>query len=645
MARESQHVAARGLEMAGRLRGPNLIFWSMVVASLALSVGSFYTTWIGMLEFVGSDVIGVLIAFIITFGVQSLLYAISWGIAQNWRIGRGRLIGSVVMWLICAFISGFFSFYGFFNTQGGRDELTRRLHVNAEIQDELNGIADRMAARIETLHDRMIESRDYQDWMHNAIEAVITDSRNLEAVISRAARQESERLRRQIQDNTLKIADLRDREARSKATLTARDTDLANATANIRAWTADIDRLQQTNRDLANEIKALEAQRAQEAKTGEGPRWRQLGTDINSARAAILRTEAELAARQQQLERRQAELDNLEAVRTAAGPEEVISGLRLDIGKLEEENTTLQAKIARLEPRRSFDADRETASVEATRRKFENKDYSQYATLVDGCLQLENIIQANRASGARGIDCRSPFVAQSLDELKRMQAELAQYRGQCIDNQPAIADDKVDPLIEFANACLKFEPNGGARNDAYNAMASLKSRRGDQANPISTAKVALLEDHQANAVLALLLAIFVDLLVLICAIIGRHSGQSERVRAIDLLFDRSRKVDDDGIEYLASMPENPNQREIMRELVNMLVRENLADYHGHDGETIALRYGARERLLHERNREMGGVARPVLTPAPATSAPPPEPSNDPMPATPIRVPRGRMRGD
>ncbi len=634
-----------GKTLARQLRGPNLIFWSMVVASLALSIGSFYTTWIGMMEFVGSDFVGVLVSFIITFGVQSLLYAISWGIAQNLRVGRGRLIGSITMWLICAFISGFFSFYGFFNTQGGRDELTRRLHVNAEVQDVLGGVSDRMERRIDSLHAEMIDSPEYDDWMRGSIERVVADSRSLEAAISAAARAESERLRRQIQDNTLRIASIRDDEARTNLTLTSRDTNIANAQADIQQWERDIDRLNDRIADLNGERSALMAAQEQEARTGEGPRWRQLGIDLNTNAAAIAGAQEELAAKEQRLSERQADLAGLEALRDTGSVGQVISRFRLDIERLEEENTVLEANLAGLEQRRAFNADRETASVEITRRQFENKDYDQYATLVDGCLQLENVIKENRPPNASGIECRSPFVAQKLDELKRLQAETSAFQAACIDGLPVIEDQKIDPLIEFANDCLKYEVNGRDRAAAYGAMTALKSRRGDEANPISTAGVALFEDRQANAVMAALLAVFVDLLVLICAIIGRHSGQSERVRAIDLLFDRLRKVDEDGIEYLASMPENPNQREIVGELINMLVRENLADYHGHDGNTVALRPGARERLRHERARESGEI---FPAHAAGHSAVPNSGAADGSQDQPAnarkRVPRGKIRG-
>jgi|GEM_PF-5649698 len=629
--------------VAGRIRGPRLIFWSMIVASLALSVGSFYTTWIGMMEFVGSDTIGVAISFIITFGVQSLLYAISWGIAQNWRLGGTRLISSALMWLICAFISGFFSFYGFFNEQGGRDLLTRHLYINTAIQTTVQGIADDLAKRVEDRHRAMIESDEYARWMNGGIEKVISDSQQLESAISQTARLETNRLRNQIQDNRLEIARLRGERERTTRNLSNSQSDIDNVRADVKQLEDDVARLSREIPNLADELTSLGIRKEQEARTGTGPRFRALELDENTTRAALESARQELALKQDRLADRRTDLEDMEAILRAGGVQSVVTAFNTEIEKLDAESREFQDDIEKLEARRAFDANSEITRVEAIRREFENKNYDRYSTLVDNCIDLENVIKDHRPAGATSVDCRSPYVVQSINELRQLEADVVRFRAECLDTLPSVEDNKLDPLIEAATECLPMQPDARKRSEAFLTMTELKSKRGDDANPISAAGVALFEDQQANAVLALILAISVDLLVLICAIIGRHSGDSERVRAIDLLFDHARKYDDDGFEYLVSMPQDSNQRAIVSELINMLLRENLAEFRDPTGETIALRPGARERLILERAKESGDYHRPREParhpPSPAAEPAPPPPED----RQPIR--RGRFRGD
>ena len=60
-----------------------LIFVAMLLASAALSFVSAYETYLGLLDFMGTTVIGNIASGVLTFGIQVLLFAISWSIASG----------------------------------------------------------------------------------------------------------------------------------------------------------------------------------------------------------------------------------------------------------------------------------------------------------------------------------------------------------------------------------------------------------------------------------------------------------------------------------------------------------------------------------------------------------------------------------
>jgi hypothetical protein len=220
-------------------------------------------------------------------------------------------------------------------------------------------------------------------------------------------------------------------------------------------------------------------------------------------------------------------------------------------------------------------------------------------------------------SEIENIDCASPEVAQAIQGLKAALERRAAFASDCIDAAPSVGAARADPLIDFALSCVRrFDPDGRRRAEADSALGDLRARRGDDANPITRAGVALLSDVQSNAIIALLLAVFVDLLVLLRAIVGRHAGTSERVRAIDEITRTFRPSPDlERFEAIYELPADRNLRRIVDDVVTLLFRENLATYlSGNDSSRIGLLKGARERLAAGRAHEQGetiAVLRPL----------------------------------
>ncbi|MEM9756649.1 MAG: hypothetical protein AAF914_11680, partial [Pseudomonadota bacterium] len=102
-----------------------LLLVAMVASSIGLSLASGLETYLGLITFTPDGLIGIAIAAIFTLSVQSILFVISWRIAQHLLDPLRAQIPSYIVFVICALFSGFFSYFGFFQATGGRDDTIR----------------------------------------------------------------------------------------------------------------------------------------------------------------------------------------------------------------------------------------------------------------------------------------------------------------------------------------------------------------------------------------------------------------------------------------------------------------------------------------------------------------------------------------
>lgn len=595
-----------------RLNGRRLVFLAMLFASFALSLGSFWQTMNGMAGFTARDVMGWMVSIIITTGVQLLLFAISWRIAESWREGGGQLLGNLVIWTICGFVSMFFSFYGFFNDQGGRDEFRNVLTVQSEAAKVLGEIATSQDTARDGLKEDIIgangELRDiYVKWKNDEIIGAITAASDAKETIARGAEDRKAALRdAKTRENDRLIEVQRNLDNlqieidRLEQQRTARIESIENLDKKIAETESRID-------DARTNVNSLQVRLESEGRTGRGPRYREIELDLNTAQATL---DAEIAKLSDQRNERTTAL---------AGQEEEAKGELLDEYKRQQaelvaDREVFKANIAEIsidqaEQDRGIQLapDEKRAEADALLLEFESGRLSVYATIVGNCQELLRTLNANDVKErVQGIDCTSPELRAAIANVDEIEAQVATFNDTCRSEQ-LFRLEKVSNIIDTAIQCVGTLEGAAAGDVAKHSteLANLKATRGENANLISQARVALFDDLQANAFMAVVLAFSVDILVLLCAWVGRNVGLSEWARALDrFVMLTKQSPDPETFEYVAETPKSGREREQFLEVVGWLLREGLAEWNVGNQTRINLRPGAMQRIRSARAAEM-----------------------------------------
>ena len=134
----------------------------MVASALALSAASFFNTYKGMTEYMGNPVMTSLIA----FGLQGIMFAMAWIIAQWMGTGHGRVLMMLAAFTACALVSISFSFSALFNfiyTQNMRDQANlgfmRRFY-----QQAVGDLEKAQMAKLEVTHNALVASAEFKEW-------------------------------------------------------------------------------------------------------------------------------------------------------------------------------------------------------------------------------------------------------------------------------------------------------------------------------------------------------------------------------------------------------------------------------------------------------------------------------------------------
>lgn len=605
---------------APRFTSSRLILWATIAGSIALSIVSAYETWLGLNDFMPTGIIGSLMAVILTFGVQIILFAISWSIAEHTRDGFRSNMWRIAIWIMCAFFSGYFSFYGFFQGTGGRAESVRSAYIEAQ-QDEV--LASIEASLVSTLSDRhqsdLVSSSDYENWIEE-LRSLIDAANNAKAQIEANNRVKSTELR----DRQRQLRDERDSLAQSRNSIEAdvrqserQLADLRKESENLNARADELDRAVTT---LEGERDSLQIQYDQEIETGDGPRARKLLLDLNSK-------QAELLAAQKLQESNTEKMANIEPLLLAAeiaAEDGVTERRRSEIDArvqiIEDEINGIETRLSGLTEGSDFDLQGQSTTLTVLRSDLEGQDYSAHDKMVNQCSTLkQQLIESNVGQSIMSVSCSNSTVLATVNGLVETQKATETFRTDCVENRPEVIKVEgidlftYDPVIAHLQECALSEPNADARSELRKATALMKTGRGDEAQAIKQASVALFQDMQANAILSLVFAAIVDLLVLLCALVGKNIGLPENVRAIDKLISMMRKPTDDrpDVEALAPLPDDQRQMDMIDPIINRLIRDGYAEFDisDYDGTSqLIFRKGARLYLARLRGMEISEQA-------------------------------------
>ena len=594
-----------------RLHGRRLVFLAMLFASFALTLGSFWQTMNGMAGFTSRDVMGWMVSIIITTGVQLLLFAISWRIAETWREGGGQLFGNLVIWMICGFVSMFFSFYGFFNDQGGRDEFRNVLTVQSKASEVLGKISTSQDTARDQLREDIIGANGrfreiYRKWKDEEILGVIVAAGAAKKAIEDGAKERQAKLKddkarendrlievqRQLDNLEVKIDDLEQQRSTRQQSIEDLRRRIAESESKLK--------------DAQTNVDALLVKLESEGRTGQGPRYREVKLNLNSAQGV-------LEAENTKLSKQREDLTSALAGQEEEAKGELLDTLKRQRNELIADRDTYNANIAAIAADEEEQERGAQLSPEDKRqvadddlREFESGQLVLYETLVSNCQALLRTLNANDVKDqVAEIDCTSPELRGAIQNVNEIETQVATFNNSCRSEQ-LFGLEKVSSIIDTAIQCVGTL-KGAAAGDvaAYSTeLANLKATRGENANLISQARVALFEDLQANAFMAVVLALSVDVLVLLCAWVGRNVGLSEWARALDrFVMLTKQSTDPETFEYAAEVPKSGREREQFLEVVGWLLREGLAEWNTGQSR-VNLRPGAMQRIRSARAAEM-----------------------------------------
>ena len=596
-----------------------MLLYATISASVALSIVSAYETYLGLLDFMSDSLVGSVASGILTFGVQVLLFVISWSIAEHIREGFRANAARWAIWVLCAFFSGYFSYFGFLETTGGRDEDIRQPAITAEIGEVLQTVEVRLSTSFDNNHNtNLLENPEYQNrWVTDSLREMIALADGAEDLIAQAAR-------------VARDQNLRDKQA-LQAQLETLQTDLRDATIVQRLFESDIERTQQAYEAAAGRLAEiedqartadlerteLEARLEQELQTGDGPRASAIRIDVNSQLA-------EVEGLQAQREALIAEVNTLEeqriandiALETGLEAQRVIE-LQSAVDAVEVDIAAIDRQLSESTEGVSFDFDEQRTLLDNSLTGLVAKDYSQFDALLAQCNQIEiQLSNAGLAGQVQDIECSNPEVALIITDLRSQQEALATYRDTCLNNTDALTPSGSEsgagmPLynsvIAFATSCMDAEPDRAMQSELVARLNTLQKQRGDNVDPITMASVALFQDRQGNAVMSAIFAVIVDVLVLLCALVGRNVGLPERVRGIDQLLKLGRpyRGDKPSIEKTINLAGlDTAKRAAADSVINDLLRADLVEFDDDVGDVLLLKRGATSRLTKMRQQDI-----------------------------------------
>lgn len=601
---------------APRLNSSRLILWATIAGSVALSIVSAYETWLGLNDFMPAGIIGGIMAFILTFGVQVILFAISWSIAEHVRDGFKSNIWRIAIWVMCAFFSGYFSFYGFFQGTGGRDEGVRSAYIEGKQDEIFANISTSFAASLETRHqNELLNTIEYDAWIQE-LDSVIQAANGAQAQIEANNLRESGILRTQQRE----LRDERDQLRTDRSGVEAQARQSARTLADLRQQDSDLRargvELRNILVRLEGERDALQVQYDQETVTGVGRRARAIQLDLNSKEGEVIATTRLIERNLQDIQDLEPRLETAEISAEDNVAEQRRNEIDTRIEEIEDQVAAIDTKLVTLNQGINFDLQSQSTTLTQQRTLLEGQNYAAYDELVRQCASLkQQLTDSNVGQSTADVNCSNSTILTAVSNLRTLQSQAGSFRTDCIENRPVINTpegslvSEFNPTLSHLRECALQEPDEETRASLRTQTSDISADRADDAQPIKQASVALFQDLQANAILSFVFAAIVDLLVLLCALVGKNIGTPQSVRAIDKLISMMRKSQDinSTAEAVVTLPNDEHTMDLIDPIVTRLIRDGYAEFDDQStggGSQLILAKGARIYLARLRGMEI-----------------------------------------
>lgn len=608
---------------------------ALILASLLLSVASFYTTWVGITPFVQYTIF----AAFITVGIQSLLLVTSWRIGFMFAGKEPLSVVEILVFMVCLTLSVFFSFNSLFNVifiaeRQQEASLTRVRDGSSaavtRVEQVLKGRRDEYVAALR-------QSEEYRRWRSDLRAIADLAGDNAAGLRGMLESQRAERAQEAARLET----DARDLAA-SKGTIegeiTSAELHLARLQTGLPSQSEDLGRLGGQLRLFEDEVlQKLADMRAEEGGIGEtgvagqGPKWKALKKDhdvalskkqlveqqVALARTRLAESEQTIKSLSEEIRKKKLLFDNIDAEITAAAERAQDARERLaDFGTDGGPETGIQ--VLRDYP------DRFEVSADVS--------FLERAELI--CSQIYDNLRALSPTpvGLLGHSCDRAAIMAKIAPITVATAALAELDQRCTGiTAPSFHELTLAAALAAARACIDVSglPYREVRAEREE-LDRLQREEGPNASEFTKTTNALFAGEKL-AIFALVIALVMDLLVLFTGLVGAKSatarvatgvrpifpGDSEDVIAIKTLLNRVEPYEGRlaGVRYegridIGLIPD-PKHRELLEPMLVRNTVVGMARRSTKDGERAVyyLRHGAHEQFEEELEKAVAHSAQ------------------------------------
>lgn len=534
-----------------------------LLASVALSIVSFYTTWSGMRNFLPLEM-----AWLGTFGIQVLVFLLSWMVAYaifHRRIGSA--FAYLIVYVVAAFWSIIFSYanlYDQVSTPQSRTEDNARFARTFSAAG-LSQIASVMDGDVRRLHKDLIESKEYSEWRQSAA-GVIDQALRSSQAIEKGMKERKEAESRTIADLQARIQSSRsvtrsasDAVDRAKAEIQRLEPIVKTQRDALAPTMLELESLQQRAKNIEADMKKEETSGGsiEVSGAGRGPIFRRLEADRKALDPILYKKGQEVKTQTQILEAREAEL------KQARG---LLDKANVDLARAEKDVTDAEPEYKASRAKYSAVFAEDAGRVEDIAKRYRDAiaTFENDRTLVNmtGAQQVCQVLHdaLRKIDGLAikldGLSCEPQGVATKLEALKSASEKRRVFSEKC-----GISDDDKQRGVDFVKIATAFrdcirlsgltaDREIGGRfatvRKLQDALDQEQAWRGEGADEESRKRAqlaiyvnALTGDKSPQAIGALAVAIVIDLLVLLVAIAGRtmQSQQSVESRHTGSVFE------------------------------------------------------------------------------------------------------------
>lgn len=293
-----------------------LVMWA---SSIGLSVVSFYTTFHGFSNFLNPY-----FAAPTTFAIQALMLVSAWQLgAVLFSTGRykgPRLLGFSLIFAVCFALSGFFSFAKLFDTVAGEGHRERtQIAQLLSFYDEVRQTSvEKLSQDVSDTGEQVTTSNAYVAWkakISTASEAAtrlpdeVREAQSAQAASTAASNRRADSIETEIQSLERRVGELRDTDRARRAVLENAALAVSRLQARIRQAEAEMDaQIRGLGGRIAGRGAGYDSAERQRREAVEGlpaaeVRLTQAEVDVAAVRTALKRAETELEAAQGELAR------------------------------------------------------------------------------------------------------------------------------------------------------------------------------------------------------------------------------------------------------------------------------------------------------------------------------------------------------